>query len=258
MAMESRARAAEKAKTPEEAAKEERERLEQLEKERIMRMKGIDVPVAEKPNKKRRRGKDKDSANGVPEKSKKKLTNPTDDDLVDNFAVDRKYTFGEVEEEENAGDEDEDLPGSSLHKVQVSDDEEEEDDEEEDDDDDGDEKEAQEDGDDGEEEEMDEYDRMAMELEEASDLDDENTPAAEVSKKKKAKGVSFGGADSEAKESKVAGDTILKKKSALKPSKPSKPVTGVNLSLSFFLLLSFSAPSLSPPLLIVFSLLACI
>ena len=123
LAEEATVKAAERVKSPEEQAKEERERMDRLERARLRRMRGEegaddDEEVADHgigSRRKRRREQEKRERREEEEQRKKaKLSavNATDDDLVDNFIVDkdtrRRQQRQEEEEEQEAEEEEED------------------------------------------------------------------------------------------------------------------------------------------------------
>ncbi len=120
-----RGRGSMRLKTPEEVAKEERERLEQLEKERLRRMQfGADTlpPVDPDAGKRKRRDEDKDKKKKKDKAAEKGVRFArTDDDLDTNLALDKEHdaedSEGEVEPEKGkqgaaGSSEDEDGEGS--------------------------------------------------------------------------------------------------------------------------------------------------
>jgi nucleolar protein 14 len=151
LALETRARAAERSKTPEEIAREEKERLEKLEHARLMRMKGLEVEEEEDGGKKGRKGRKRarngeDTAEAGKKKEKKKSA-PTDDDLVDNFAVDRRFSAVDSDDDEDNEEKEDgvyhrklesDLPSLNNESEEDEDEDDEGDDEDEDGDDDDD------------------------------------------------------------------------------------------------------------------------
>lgn len=168
-AFEAKAKATERRLSPEEAAKKEHDRLEELERKRIARMKGEDEDDSDSGDdgdkKKGKKGKKKD-------KSKKKggeiVMLPTDDDLMDGYEVDKR--FGAAEEEAEDDDND-DANDDGEENEEEEDQEEDEDDSEADSDDDddeaknGDEEEEEEDDieDDDDDDEAEETDKKSSE-----------------------------------------------------------------------------------------------
>ena len=165
LAEEAKVKAAERVKTPEEVAREERERMDRQERARLRRMKGeeedeeeeekMDHGIGskrkrrrEQEKRERREEKEEEEAEAQQRKGKAKL-NPTDDDLVDNFYVDQhtRRQRREVEEEEEA-------QRHSLHSLnqqhrttaEAQDEDEDEEEEEADDEDDDEEEEEEEEG----------------------------------------------------------------------------------------------------------------
>jgi nucleolar protein 14 len=157
LTFEAKAQASERRLSPEEAAKREHDRLAELEKKRIARMKGEDDDDSDdEGGKKGRKGK----------KGKKKaeivmLPPQTDDDLAFDYAMDQQ--FGAVQEEEE-------------EEGELEDEEAEEEEEEEDSDADSDDEEK--DGDEEEEDEEEEEEEEANAEEEEEDEDDDESKAA--------------------------------------------------------------------------------
>ncbi|POM78999.1 Nucleolar protein [Phytophthora palmivora] len=107
-AFEAKAKATERRMSPEEAAAKERDRLAELEKNRVARMHGADEDDSDSDDDGKRKGK-----KGKKKKKEKTpqliMMPPTDDDLTDGYAVDARFADGAEEEEmeENVEDEDE-------------------------------------------------------------------------------------------------------------------------------------------------------
>lgn len=112
LGMESRARAADRLKTPEELAREERLKLEKLEAARLKRMNAVDGATLSDHETDENEGLSKRAARRKKEKEerkgestateaepKKKKAIPTDDDLMDGYAVDPKFALADSGDE---------------------------------------------------------------------------------------------------------------------------------------------------------------
>lgn len=166
LAFEAKAAASERRLSPEEAAKREHDRLQELERKRVARMNGEtgsddDDDADEKKKKKKKNGK---------KQPQLIVMRPplTDDDLGADYAVDQR--FGGADNEE--GEEDEEVEDEGEE-----DDDDEEEEEEDADDDNDEEEEEDEGGEDAEEEE---------EVEEEEEEEDENTDDKEAAAARKA------------------------------------------------------------------------
>ena len=142
LAEEARVKAAERVKTAEETAKEEKERMERMERARLRRMRGEeeedeeDDQVAEGGGSRRRRRREQEKRERREEQvteteRKKKVKTATDDDLVENYIVDKHVRQQRQADLEAQQDEDEDEMDGDL-VGHVDEDEEQEDDDEED------------------------------------------------------------------------------------------------------------------------------
>jgi nucleolar protein 14 len=146
LAFEAKAKATERRLSPEEAAKKEHDRLEELERKRVARMKGeeeeSDDSDDEGGKKRGKKGKKK-GKKGEKKDPQLIMMPPTDDDLMDGYEVDKRFGAAAAgsDEEAEEGDDDE----------QEEEEEEEEDSDADSDDDDG-EKKSNEDEEDEEEE----------------------------------------------------------------------------------------------------------
>ncbi|TMW59007.1 hypothetical protein Poli38472_007152 [Pythium oligandrum] len=146
LTFEAKAQASERRMTPEEQAKREHDRLEELERKRVARMNGEDDSDDEEG-----RGKGKKNKKKAPQMI---IMPPTDDDLATGYEVDQRFGAVGGEEEEGEGEEDEEEEEGDEDDEEEEDSDAEEDGDEEDDDEDAElheeeEEEPQEDEDEG-------------------------------------------------------------------------------------------------------------
>lgn len=176
-AFEAKAKATERRMSPEELAQRERDRLAELEKKRVARMKGDDADDSDSEDGGKKRGK-----KGKKDKKGKKtktpqliLMPPTDDDLSSDYALDPR--FGGAEQNDDDEDEDAEAEDDDAEENDEEEEEEEEDSEAESGDDDDDE--------DGEEEkEEEEEEETEQKDEDDSDDDSEEEDAEEKQRKR--------------------------------------------------------------------------
>ncbi|GLD94822.1 hypothetical protein PINS_up003447 [Pythium insidiosum] len=167
LAFEAKAVASERRMTPEELAKREHDRLEELERQRVARMNGEESDDEDKKKKKKK----------APQMI---IMPPTDDDLGDGYQVDQR--FGAVEEEEEEDKEEE----------EEEEEEEDEDEEEEDEEGESEEEANEDDEDDGEEEQEEEEASVAgpeltnEDEQEEDDSDDDEEAAARRKQRREA------------------------------------------------------------------------